>query len=185
MDVRIIKSKRKTISVEVSRSAEVIVRAPVRMSGRDILKFIDEHRAWIEKHKSKMEQRLAEKPQVKKLSPDEVHALADRALEVIPERVRYYAPLVGVNYGRITIRNQKTRWGSCSSKGNLNFNVALMLVPAEVLDYVVVHELAHRKEMNHSKRFWAEVERVCPEYRTYSTWLKEEGSAVLESVTGL
>ncbi len=90
--------------------------------------------------------------------------MADRAIDVIPERVRPYAPIVGVTYGRITIRNQKTRWGSCSSKGNLNFNVALMLVPEEVMDYVVVHELTHRKEMNHSQNFWTEVERVCPEY---------------------
>ena len=90
-----------------------------------------------------------------------------------------------MTYGRITIRNQKTRWGSCSSKGNLNFNVALMLVPEEVMDYVVVHELTHRKEMNHSQSFWTEVERVCPEYRKYRAWLKKEGTAVLESVTGI
>ena len=81
-------------------------------------------------------------------------ALADQAVKTIPEKVRYYAPLVGVTYGRITIRNQRTRWGSCSSKGNLNFNCLLMLAPPEVLDSVVVHELCHRKEMNHSKMKW-------------------------------
>ena len=81
-------------------------------------------------------------------------ALADQAVKTIPERVRYYAPLIGVTYGKITIRNQRTRWGSCSSKGNLNFNCLLMLAPPEALDSVVVYELCHRKEMNHSKMKW-------------------------------
>ena len=80
--------------------------------------------------------------------------LASKALDYIPGRVKYYADIIGVTYGKITIRNQKTRWGSCSSKGNLNFNCLLMLMPPEVIDYVVVHELCHRKQMNHSKAFW-------------------------------
>ena len=80
--------------------------------------------------------------------------MADQAVKTIPEKVRYYAPLVGVTYGRITIRNQRIRWGSCSSKGNLNFNCLLMLAPSEVLESVVVHQLCHWKEMNHSKMKW-------------------------------
>ncbi|MBQ6684544.1 MAG: M48 family metallopeptidase, partial [Firmicutes bacterium] len=90
-------------------------------------------------------------------------------------RVAHYAPLVGVDYGRITIRNQKTRWGSCSSQGNLNFNCLLMLFPDEVIDSVVVHELCHRKHMNHSAKFYKEVERVFPEYRKWHQWLNENG----------
>ena len=96
---------------------------------------------------------------VQPLSEEDMKALADKAVRIIPERVRYYAPLIGVTYGRITIRNQRTRWGSCSAKGNLNFNCLLMLAPPEVLDSVVVHELCHRKEMNHSKQFYEEVRR--------------------------
>ncbi len=92
----------------------------------------------------------------------------------------HFAPLVGVSYGRITIRNQRTRWGSCSGKGNLNFNCLLMLAPPEVLDYVVVHELCHRKEMNHSPRFWAEVARVLPDYQQRRRWLKEHGGALVQ-----
>lgn len=91
----------------------------------------------------------------------------------------YFAKQIGVTYGRITIRNQKTRWGSCSSKGNLNFNCLVMLTPLEVIDYVVVHELCHRKEMNHSKAFWAEVEKVLPNYKEQVKWLKENGGQII------
>ena len=98
---------------------------------------------------------------------------------MIPERVRYFAPKVGVDYGMITIRNQKTRWGSCSARGNLNFNCLLMLAPSEVIDYVVVHELCHRKELNHSPRFWAEVARVLPDYKRQERWLKENGKRLM------
>jgi len=105
--------------------------------------------------------------------------LADEALRVIPERVRYYAPLVGVTVRGITIRNQRTRWGSCSSKGNLNFNCLLMLTPAEVIDSVVVHELCHRIEMNHSPRFYAEIRRVYPDYDKWNRWLKDNGPAIM------
>ena len=85
---------------------------------------------------------------------------------------------MGVTYGRITIRAAKTRWGSCSGAGNLNFHWKLILMPDEVLDYVVVHELAHRKQMNHSPAFWAEVEKVLPDYRERRRWLKNWGQTV-------
>lgn len=95
------------------------------------------------------------------------------ARQRITLRVEYFAPLVGVTYNRIFIKEQKTRWGSCSSLGNLNFNWKLILLDEELLDYVVVHELAHRKQMNHSPTFWAEVERVLPDYRERRRRLKE------------
>ena len=93
----------------------------------------------------------------------------------IAERTAYYAGIIGVTYGRITIRDQKTRWGSCSSQGNLNFTWKLVLAPPEVLDYVVVHELCHRIEMNHSAAFWRQVVRVLPDYQQQRGWLKENG----------
>ena len=117
------------------------------------------------------------------LSEEDLKALADQAAKTIPERVRYYAPLIGVTYGKITIRNQRTRWGSCSSKGNLNFNCLLMLAPPEVLDSVVVHELCHRKEMNHSKQFYEEVRRVFPEYDKWNGWLKTYGPDLMKRMT--
>ena len=114
------------------------------------------------------------------LTEAEIKQLANKALEYIPARVAYFAPIVGVDYGRITIRNQRTRWGSCSSKGNLNFNCLLILTPPEVIDYVVVHELCHRREMNHSTRFWNEVEKVLPDYKVAKKWLKENGAGVMQ-----
>ena len=114
-----------------------------------------------------------------KLSMDEIHALAQKAMEVLPERTAYFSKKIGVSYGGITIRNQKTRWGSCSSKGNLNFNCLLMLTPPEIQDYVVVHELCHRKEMNHSDRFWKEVEKILPDYKERRFWLKEHGGEIM------
>lgn len=92
--------------------------------------------------------------------------------------MEYFAPLVGVTYNRIFIKEQKTRWGSCSSLGNLNFNWKLILLDEELLDYVVVHELAHRKQMNHSPAFWAEVERILPDWRERRRWLREKGGEV-------
>ena len=173
MDYKLVRSKRKTIAIHVKSSEDIVVRAPLRMPMKDVQAFVEKHKDWIVKSLNKMKQKEEEAGKIRKLTEAELKELAESACRVIPERVRYYAPLVGVDYGRITIRNQKTRWGSCSAKGNLNFNVALMLFPLEILDYVVVHELCHRKEMNHSKQFWKEVERVIPEYKKYEKWLKD------------
>lgn len=105
--------------------------------------------------------------------------MAQKAKQILPERIAYFASLLGVSYGRITIRAQRSRWGSCSAKGNLNFNCLLMLVPPEVRDYVVVHELCHRLELNHSPKFWAWVERVVPDYKLHRTWLRDNGSSLI------
>ena len=113
------------------------------------------------------------------MTREKVIALAEEALKIIPARVEYFAKVIGGTYGKITIRNQKTRWGSCSSKGNLNFNCLLMLPSPELLDYVVVHELCHRKQMNHSKAFWLEVEKVLPDDKEARKWLKEDGSQMI------
>lgn len=100
----------------------------------------------------------------------------EQARLVCTKQAEYYSKTMGVTYGRIAIKNTRTRWGSCSSLGNLNFHWKLVLMPPAILDYVVVHELAHRKEMNHSSRFWAEVEKILPDYRERRKWLKEHGN---------
>lgn len=178
MNQTIIRSKRKTLGLEVGLNG-LIIRAPLRVTDREIEAFVQKHLGWIEAKWNKIEETKKKQDALPSLSMEEIKALADRAMQVIPERVKFYAPLVGVTYGSITIRNQRSRWGSCSSNGNLNFNCLLMLMPPEVIDSVVVHELCHRKEMNHSDRFYAEVLRVFPEYRTWNKWLKENGAAIL------
>ena len=181
MKVTVIRSNRKTVAIQVNSDLSVTVRAPRSASEKDIEEILKKKEAWISKHIEKMKktkERLEAEP-TEKLTREKVIALAEEALKVIPARVEYFAKVIGVTYGKITIRNQKTRWGSCSSKGNLNFNCLLMLAPSEVLDYVVVHELCHRKQMNHSKAFWSEVEKVLPDYKEARKWLKEEGSQMI------
>ena len=117
-----------------------------------------------------------------KTNTELIEALKKQAKVVIPEKVKHYAPIVGVDYGRITIRCQRTRWGSCSSKGNLNFNCLLMLMPDEVIDSVVVHELCHRKQMNHSAAFYSEINKVFPAYKQCQKWLKENGGTIMRKI---
>ena len=181
MKVTVIRSNRKTVAIQVNSDLSVTVRAPRSASEKDIEEILKKKEAWISKHieKIKKTKERLEAESTEKLTREKVIALAEEALKIIPARVEYFAKVIGVTYGKITIRNQKTRWGSCSSKGNLNFNCLLMLTPPEVLDYVVVHELCHRKQMNHSKAFWLEVEKVLPDYKEARKWLKEEGSQMI------
>lgn len=173
------RSKRKTIGLEVKADGQVLVRAPYALPAYRIEQFVKDHEAWIRKHKEIVKERAESRAAVPHFTPEELLALAERAKAYIPGRVAYYAPRIGVTYGRITIRTQKTRWGSCSAKGNLNFNCLLMMAPPEVLDSVVVHELCHRKEMNHSKRFYEEIDKVFPDYRKWHAWLKKNGAGLL------
>ena len=178
-EIKVIRSSRKTMVLEIIKDGMILVRAPYRMPESEIRRFIQEKSDWIEKHVQRIEERQRTLPPVEGLTMKDIRKLADQASVVIPKRVEYFAEKIPVTYGRITIRNQKTRWGSCSGKGNLNFNCLLMLAPPEVLDYVVVHELCHRKEMNHSERFWREVENILPDYRERKKWLKENGGRLI------
>ena len=175
MDVKIIRSNRKTVAIQVNSDLSITVRAPHFASEKDIEEILMKKEAWISKHieEIKTRKKRFESESTDKFTPEKIKLLADKALEVIPMRVEYFANIMGVTYGNITIRNQKTRWGSCSSAGNVNFNYQLYYLPDELLDYVVVHELAHRRHMNHSKEFWSEVERYCPDYRVRRKQLKE------------
>lgn len=184
--IQIIRSNRRTLSLQVRHDGQILVRAPRSASLREIEAFVRKNSDWLNKHLAMVEKQRADEaanPPVP-LTMDEIRALADRAMRIIPDRTAHFASLIGVTYGRITIRNQKTRWGSCSAKGNLNFNCLLMMAPPEVLDYVIVHELCHRKEMNHSPRFWSEVARVIPDYRIREKWLKTEGTKLMRRMTG-
>ena len=181
LNYTLIKSRRKTISVEL-RDGEVVVRAPNRMPKREINAFVEKHTEWIEKQQKKWNEQQAQLGTIEKLREDELDALYQQAKAVIPDRVRYYADLLGVDYGRITIRCQRTRWGSCSAKKNLNFNCLLMLTLPEVLDSVVAHEVCHLREMNHSARFYALVTEIFPDYHHWNRWLKDNGKALMARI---
>ena len=180
----IIYSKRKSVAIQIRPDGQVIVRAPYGCPRSFINSFIHQKADWIVKHSAENKQRYEKQVQLKKDRPTLSDAQRKRYIEtarsIFTQKAAYYARLIGVTYGRISIREQKTRWGSCSSKGNLNFNCLLMLAPPEVLDSVVVHELCHRREMNHSQKFYAEVLRVFPTYRTQEKWLKEHGGELLK-----
>ena len=174
LEFKIIRSSRKTVAIQIKSDGEIVVRCPVRMREEEIHRLVKSKQSWILKNISNRKMQKSEG-----LNECELEKLRNQAKELIPQRVAHYASLMGVTYQRITIRAQKTRWGSCSSKGNLNFNCLLALVPADVLDYVVVHELCHLIELNHSERFWGEVRRILPNYAQSKLWLKEYGSALI------
>ena len=173
----IIRSRRKTYGISVAPGGKVTVRIPLRGSERFAVSMAEEKKEWIARSVRKM-QTVEQRPAQKEKTPYERRLEApyrQAAKEYIPKRVAFFANELGVTYGTVTIRDQKTRWGSCSSKGNLSFNWRLILAPPKVLDYVVVHELCHRKEMNHSSRFWTLVKSIMPDYRDHRKWLKENG----------
>ena len=165
-----IHSRRKTIAIQIDREGQVIVRTPYGITKRQVEEFLDEKKDWILQTRQRVEKRKTEQIPI---SEEVRREGIERAKRIFPERTAYFAKRMGVDYGRITIREQKTRWGSCNSKGNLNFNWKLVLLDPELLDYVVVHELAHRREMNHSAAFWKVVEVELPDYRERRARLKE------------
>lgn len=172
--VQVIRSGRKSLGMEVRPDGTVLARIPARLSDRELKAFIEKQQDWILKKVDQVKKRADARtkikvPSVDALSDAEIQKIKDK----IADRVKYYCAVMQVTVGRITIRNQKTRWGSCSSAGNVNFNYRLYYLPDELLDYVVVHELAHRRHMDHSKEFWSEVARYCPDYRARRKQLKE------------
>lgn len=184
MNIQVKRSRRKTICLQILDGDTLLLKAPYQASDADIQAFLNSHQRWISTHLQKRREEDAKASITPRLTKSDIQRLAEQALQYIPERVRYYAPKIGVTYGSITIRNQTSRWGSCSSKGNLNFNCLLMLTPKEVIDSVIVHELCHRKEMNHSPRFYAEIYKVFPDYDRWDQWLKENGKEIIRSMTG-
>lgn len=178
----VIKSKRRTMGISIDEEGEILFRVPLRTSEREIMRMAEEKSHWIITHYLEICAKKNSRP-VSDLSAVQRTALENRYKEAarsyIPKRVAYYHAMTGGDYRRIAIRDQKTRWGSCSSKGTLSFNWRLMLAPPAVLDYVVVHELCHLTHMDHSPAFWQTVEAVCPDYRSLRKWLKEHGNELV------
>lgn len=176
---RLIRSTRKSCAVEIKPDGEILLRAPKRMPLSAIEAFYERSLPWIQKAQERMRERQKIREQIVPLTEAELANLKEKGKTIFKEKADFYAQRMGVSFEKITVRSQKTRWGSCSSKGSLNFNCLLLLAPEEVLDYVVVHELSHRRQMNHSAAFWQEVALVLPDYKIRRRWLKENGTALL------
>ena len=158
----LIRSDRKTLSLEISPALELIVRAPRLLPDAEIQRFIAAHAGWIDLHIQKQRQRLEAHPEP---SGEERAALIARAKEQLPPRVAYYARQMGLFPEAVTITGAKTRFGSCSDKNRICFSWRLMQYPPRAVDYVVVHELAHIRHKNHSRAFYELVASVLPDYK--------------------
>ncbi len=146
------------------------VKAPVFVTKWQIQSFIDRNKNWIEKQQAKKQNSI--------LDPSKVVEYKKLAKQVIPSRVSQFAQKYGFSYNTVKITSATTRWGSCTSQKNLNFTYRLALAPQEVIDYVIVHELCHLRQMNHSSKFWDEVRAIMPEYKKQEKWLKENGASI-------
>lgn len=213
-DYEIIRSKRKTLSIQITRDARLVVRSPMRISKARIDAFVESHAAWIEKYMRKTEKDYTAKREFSFSDGESMYFLGEelkirtdayikdvqiidsemliserislecrknavtkylvrQAKLLLSKRVIAFAPRLGVEPQAVTITSAKTRWGSCSGNNRLSFSFRLMMLPAEQIDYVVVHELAHILEHNHSDRFYAHIARVLPDYRQRQAVLKE------------
>lgn len=209
---QIIRSHRKTIGLQITNDAKLIVRAPFFASEAHIHRLINTKVSWIRSKQEIFKQRLSQRL-IRKFEPGEeflflgqaytLVAVNDlpkavvfdralmiskqvlgnardhleywyrsQALEYITQRVEYYAQLTGLKYRSIRVNEATTRWGSCGYRDTLNFTWRLIMAPARVVDYVVIHELMHLKQMNHSRKFWAEVSHMIPDYKQDERWLK-------------
>ena len=175
----LIRSDRRSLGLEITPKGELIVRAPRFASKAQIEGLLREKADWIARARARAAERLKAAQAAGALTAEELKTLAAQAKAYLPGRVAHFAAALGVDYGRITIRAQRSRWGSCSSRGNLNFNCLLMLTTPEVIDSIVAHELCHRRHMDHSAAFYAELARVCPDHRACRAWLTEHGPVLL------
>ena len=183
-NVEVRRSKRKSAAIKITADMQIVVFVPLYVSDNEIEKMVISKSKWIDEHMLKVQSTIDERSKLEKITFEQVKELADQAVEYIPKRVKYYAEKENFVYNKITIKNLVSRWGSCSTKGNLNFNCLLMLTPDYVIDYIVVHELCHLREMNHSEKFWAEVEKIMPDYQRAELWLKQNGGNLISRMRG-
>ena len=170
MDYTLIRSRRRTLAIEVTREGQVVVRAPLSCPQKTIDRFVESRRDWLEAAIARQKERLAAHPP---LTEAETKALRQQAKAYLPGRVAYWAERMGLQPSAVKITAAQKRFGSCSSKGNLCFSLYLMQYPPDSIDAVVVHELCHLRHMDHSPAFYAEVERWLPDYRERMKPLKK------------
>lgn len=172
LEYELVRSTRKTLALYVRRDGRVEVRAPYRTSKAYIDRFVLEKRDWIESTQNKLSARQTTKKTILLTSKEETQ-YKKQAKEYLQQKCQYFCQIMGLKHGEIKINSAKTRWGSCNRKGNINFTYRLLFVPEDVIDYVVVHELAHLKEMNHSAEFWSVVGQTMPDYKARRKKLRE------------
>lgn len=183
-NVEVRRSKRKSAAIKITADMQIVVFVPLYVSDNEIERMVISKSKWIDEHMLKVQSTIDERSKLEKITFEQIKELEDQAVEYIPKRVKYYAEKENFVYNKITIKNLVSRWGSCSTKGNLNFNCLLMLMPDYVIDYIVVHELCHLREMNHSEKFWAEVEKIMPDYQRAELWLKQNGGNLISRMRG-
>ncbi|MCH8519048.1 M48 family metallopeptidase [Candidatus Gracilibacteria bacterium] len=162
--IKVTKSIRKSLTMRFDKYGVLQVKAPFFVTKKQIDIFLDKNTAWIEKYHEIAKQKI--------LPESEVEILKQKAKAYIPQRVEYFAKKYGFKYEKIRITCARTRWGSCSSRKTLSFSYRLMQYRDECIDYVIIHELCHLRQMNHSQKFWSEVRAIMPEYKKWEKELK-------------
>ncbi len=171
MEYTVKRTKRKTLSIQVTRQAQVVVHSPLRLSAEAIKTFVDKNALWIAQNLARA-QAAAEKDAA--ITPEKEALLRARAAELLPLRVDHFAAIMGVCPSGVRITSAKSRFGSCSPENRLCFSWRLMLYPEPAIDYVVVHELAHIRQKNHSPAFYREIAAVMPDYLQRKALLRME-----------
>ncbi|MBQ4258631.1 MAG: M48 family metallopeptidase [Clostridia bacterium] len=166
--VTVIRSSRRTAAIEVTRDLRVIARVPRRFPETELKRFLEKHRAWIETALERQKTRGQQNAGIEEREDE----LRQKALEILPGKLAFYEKKMGLKANSMKITGAKTRFGSCSSKGGICFSWRLMAYPDEAVDYVVVHELAHLRVLNHSAAFYREIEKILPDYRERIALLK-------------
>jgi predicted metal-dependent hydrolase len=167
MKYKLVRTWRKTLALHI-KNGELIVRAPKLLPKYMINAFVKKNQNWIEKKQSEV-------PIKSELSEEKIIILKRKAKKYIPERAQLLAEKFSKQVNKIKITSAKNRWGSCTSKKNINFSYRLIQAEKQAIDYVIIHELAHLKYMNHSKHFWKHVEEMMPDYKKRDQWFKKEG----------
>ena len=168
MEYKIIYSDRKTLAISIIDGFPV-VRAPRNMDSKTIEQIVLKHKKWIDSH---VVSQKIKREMLHSLDESDIKAMKKTAKEYFEDKTAYYADIMGLTYNKITITSAKGRFGSCNTKGGICFSYRLMLYPEAAREYVVVHELAHLKEMNHSSKFYKIIERVMPDYKERKRMLK-------------
>ena len=165
-DYRLVRSRRRTVSLQIGPDGRLVVRAPYLVPESEIRAIVERHHIWIERQRA----RCAAHPEP---TEEERKALIRRAREILPPKVAHYAALMGVRPAGITITSARTRFGSCSGKNRLSFSWRLMDYPEEAIDYVVVHELCHIRHHDHSPAFYAFIASVMPDHKARRALLRK------------